>query len=322
MGAAATGDVGRIVISGYGREEFPIFGTKAVIQTIGVQHLGIAVETVQRVLAAVDAACSRFRDDSEISRLNDRDGLPTVMSSDFLAALAVAMRAAEISDGVVDPTIGANLRVLGYDRDFYDVDRIGAGVVTLQRNSNWRDIKLDTARSAVTLPRGVALDFGATAKAWAADHAADAAAAATETGVMVSLGGDLAIAGAAPQGGWVVQLADSHAATPSAQLPTVALESGGLATSSTSVRRWTRGPRDFHHILDPATGEPAIEYWRTVSVAAATCVDANIASTTAIIRGACAVEWLETTGLATRLVAIDGSVTYCNGWPLDAAVPR
>jgi thiamine biosynthesis lipoprotein len=92
--------------------------------------------------------------------------------------------------------------------------------------------------------------------------------------------------------------------------PVIALQEGGLATSSTSARRWRRGGVEVHHLIDPHTGGSVVETWRTVSVAAGSCVDANVASTAAIIRGANAVEWLEGLGLWARLVAADGDETY------------
>ena len=112
-----------------------------------------------------------------------------------------------------------------------------------------------------------------------------------------------------------MRVTDDHAAGPDEPGETVAIDSGGLATSSTTVRRWTRGDRSLHHVVDPATGEPATGCWRTVSVAASTCVDANIATTAAIVRGASAVEWLAARRLPTRLVHADGRVVRVGGWP-------
>ena len=122
------------------------------------------------------------------------------------------------------------------------------------------------------------------AKAWCADRAAAAAAAATGEAVLVSLGGDVSCAGDSPASGWAVRVADDHRAgvdEPGGQ--TVQLTNGGLATSGTSVRQWTRGGRTMHHVIDPSTGLPAATHWRTVSVAAGSCADANIASTAAIV---------------------------------------
>ena len=99
----------------------------------------------------------------------------------------------------------------------------------------------------------------------------------------------------------------------------VAMTSGGLATSSTTARRWVHGGRAMHHILDPSTGLPAESPWRTVTVAAATCADANTASTAAIVRGRSAPSWLHALGLPARLVRQDGVVHTVGGWPAEAS---
>lgn len=161
----------------------------------------------------------------------------------------------------------------------------------------------------------MALDLGATAKALCADRAAAAAARATGAGVLVSLGGDIAIAGGAPAGGWTIHVTDDHRSGPEAPGQTIAIAGGGLATSSTTTRRWRHDGRLMHHILDPWTGSPATGPYRTVSVAAADCVRANTASTAAIVLGDGAPAWLTERALPARLVAHDGAVTVLGGWP-------
>ena len=184
----------------------------------------------------------------------------------------------------------------------------------------WRSVQLDTGPPRVTLAGGAQLDLGATAKARAADRCAAAIAGQLGCGVLVSLGGDIAVAGPVPAGGWRIRVTDDHAAGPDAAGQTVSITSGGLATSSTMVRAWAREGRRMHHIVDPATGEPARSCWRTVSVAAGSCTDANAASTAAIVRGAAAIGWLEDLSLPARLVREDGSVAVIAGWP-DEPVP-
>jgi FAD:protein FMN transferase len=179
----------------------------------------------------------------------------------------------------------------------------------------WRSVQLDTGPLRATLARGAQLDLGATAKARAADRCAAAIAGQLGCGVLVSLGGDIAVAGPVPAGGWRIRVTDDHAAGPDAAGQTVSIRSGGLATSSTTVRAWARDGRRMHHIVDPATGEPARSCWRTVSVAAGSCTDANAASTAAIVRGAAAIGWLQDLSLPARLVREDGSVAVIAGWP-------
>ncbi|HEX9064988.1 MAG TPA: FAD:protein FMN transferase, partial [Streptosporangiaceae bacterium] len=176
-------------------------------------------------------------------------------------------------------------------------------------------------RRTVRLDHGVQLDLGSTAKAVAADRCAAKITAGLGTGVLVSLGGDIAVAGTPPDGGWQVKVTDDHAAGPGAPGQVVSITAGGLATSSTTVRSWTADGRAMHHIIDPRTGEPAVSCWRTVSVAAASCTDANIASTAAIIRSAAAPEWLGGQGLPARLVRHDGTVLTTPGWPRNEQPP-
>jgi FAD:protein FMN transferase len=283
-----------------------------------------ASRTLHAHLAEVDTACSRFRADSEIAaldrapRVHGRTG-PVKVSPLLAEALAVALRAARVTGGDVDPTVGGAMGAVGYDRDFALVQRDGPPVkLTVRSVPGWRQVELDEQARLVSLPAGARLDLGATAKAWAADRAAAAIAAEQGCGVLVNLGGDIAVAGHAPPGGWRIRVQDITGRPedpPAGPSAVVAITSGGLATSSTAARRWRRGGDVLHHILDPRSGLPAAPVWRTVSVAAATCTDANTASTAAIIRGEAAPAWLAGRGLAARLVAESGAVLTLGGWP-------
>ncbi|MFC7258228.1 FAD:protein FMN transferase [Streptomyces lutosisoli] len=273
-----------------------------------------------RQLAEVDATCSRFRPDSELAALDSSEGRPVKVSPLLAEALAVALRAAEATDGAVDPTVGSAMNALGYDRDFQLLQEDGRPVrLTVRPVPGWRQVRLDRATGTVTVPAGVRLDLGATAKAWAADKAAAMLAQAAGCGVLVSLGGDTAVAGEPPAGGWRIRVQDATGPVDETPAPgsyaTVGVRSGGLATSGTTARRWRRGTHDLHHIIDPHTGLPAETPWRTVSVAAATCADANAASTAALVKGKNATRWLTRLGLPARLVARDGTVLTTPGWP-------
>ncbi len=310
---------------------FPALGTTAVVVVDGDEAASAAaVEAVRVELDAMDLACSRFRPDSELSRLNAAAGDPVDASPRFLDAVSVALRAARLTDGLVDPTLGLAMRQLGYDRDFQvllglpsrwphpagsDRPPIVTVIARAEPAPGWRRITVDQIHRQISVPAGVELDLGATAKARAADRAATEAHQASGRGVLVSLGGDVAVAGPAPEGGWTVRVTDDQAAPDEAAGQTITIVSGGLATSGTTVRRWYHQGRDCHHLLNPATGEPAAETWRTVSVAAATCVDANTASTAAVILGPAAPHWLAERRLPARLVARDGTVTPVGGWP-------
>jgi thiamine biosynthesis lipoprotein len=204
----------------------------------------------------------------------------------------------------------------GYDRDLGRI--LPGGVVVAAPAPGWRSVELDGDACRARIAPGVRVDLGATAKAWTADRAAAAITARTGAGSLVSPGGDIAVAGPAPEGGWRIRVEDvtgDPAAAPPGPAAVVTVASGGLATSSTQARRWRRGGPQLHHLLDPRTGLPPAPSWRTVSVAATSCLDANTASTAAVVRGERAQAWLRSTGLPARLVHEDGRVVTVGGWP-------
>jgi thiamine biosynthesis lipoprotein len=260
------------------------------------------------------------------------DGSPIPVSDVLFDAVSAALRAARLTDGDVDPTVGEALISLGYDRDFAELVSRGSlssqGSLPTAAIPGWRTVHVDVARSTIRLARGAKLDLGATAKALAADRAALAARRDAGCGVLVSFGGDVAIVGPPPADGWRVRVTDDHRAGVDAPGQWVSVRSGGLATSSVAARRWQTAAGVAHHLIDPLTGASVDSVWRTVSVTAASCLDANIASTAAIIRGARACHWLEELGLPSRLVGMDGAVRHVAGWPaagdelpLSVAVP-
>jgi thiamine biosynthesis lipoprotein len=301
------------------------FGTSVVLRVTDRGALAAARAAVEQELMAIDRACSRFRSDSELSSVNARAGRLTLLSPLLSEALEVALRAAELTDGDVDPTVGLALELAGYDRDWGLLDPPGphpemAPTVTLQVRSGWQTVALDRARRSLRMPAGMRLDLGASAKAWAADRAAAAALRACGCGVLVSLGGDIATSGAAPDAGWQIRVTDDHRSDCKAAGQTIAIRSGGLATSSTAVRRWSHAGHTMHHIIDPSTGAPVRRTWRTVSVAAGSCVDANIAATAALVRARAGAAWLARRGLPARLVDWDGTIKTVADWPREAAM--
>jgi thiamine biosynthesis lipoprotein len=300
---------------------FPALGTTAAVTVVDAKALPAALAIVQEELRRIDETCSRFRDDSELAQLNRSAGVPFASSPLLLEALAVALSAAARTDGDVDPTVGRSMGALGWDSDFTVVvaRRGQAPRMRIVPAAGWQRVRLDRARGLARIPAGVEIDLGATAKALAADRCARRVHEATGASALVNLGGDIALAGPAPAGGWPIRVTDDHRSAATAEGQTIALAGGGLATSSTTVRRWRAGDAELHHIVDPRTGAPAAEVWKTVSVAAGTCVEANSASTAAIVRGEKAVAWLERAGLPARLVRRDGARTYTCGWPEEAA---
>jgi len=298
---------------------WPALGTTALLAVADAPAFPVARRILVSELDALDRACSRFRADSELVALND-SSTETPVSSLLFAAVQTAVRTARMTSGLVDPTIGRTLRLAGYDRTF-SVVRARDGTLRpfFVRDPDWRTIALDERRRSVRKPRCVELDLGSAAKAMAADRAARAIVAATGTGTLVCLGGDVAVDGTPPEDGWAVRVAEDHAAPHRTGDPVVTITAGGLATSGTTVRRWTTTAGDLHHIVDPRTGRPASTFWRTASVAAASCVEANAASTAAIVLGESAAEWLEERGLPARLVRSDGEVVRVAAWPDEPA---
>jgi len=297
-------------------------GTSVHVLATDAGELVTATTAVGEVLDDVDMAYSRFRDDSELSRLNASPGRPVRVSPLLATAIDAAQRAARLTDGAVDPTIGHAIRVAGYDDDFSRVADQGRPVnLRAWRVPGWQAIRFDRRSRTVLVPAGVELDLGSTGKALAADLAARAAiAAAGAGGVLVSLGGDIATAGTPPSGGWRIHIAEDSRVAPDDEGEVICVPAGGVATSSTTVRRWTRGTAVLHHIIDPQTSLPATGPFRTVTVVAATCLDANIASTAAIVRGEAAIDWLLSWRLPARLVENDGTIHYIGRWPDPSGV--
>ncbi|MFC0457198.1 FAD:protein FMN transferase [Arthrobacter liuii] len=300
--------------------------------------LAAAEEIVRTVVAGVDLACSRFRNDSELVRLQPRMASGVSVGPLFRLLLERALDAARMTDGDVDPTLGADLAALGHGPGTQD----GPGTQGHQgirsvpvpplpssleapapRVPGWSRLRLDSQgpdTAVLTVPAGLHLDLGASAKAVAADLAAAEVHRTLGCGVLVSLGGDLASAGPGPQGEgkpgpWQILVQDLPA-DPAQQ---ISLAPGfALATSSTQKRRWKHQGTQVHHILDPRFGLPAEAVWRSASVAAPTCLEANAFSTAAIVRGFGALQRFRTEGIAARLVDSLGRVTTTGGWPAES----
>ncbi len=293
---------------------FRAMGTTTVVVVDDPEALATATAAARQVIHAVDATCSRFREDSEISRLNGLAGRGPFLVSEMLNhVVGAVLDAAAATDGLVDPTIGRLMERIGYSVTFTDLPLDGPAIELATRSApGWRSVAHDRVNRRVTLSEGTAIDVGAVGKAWAADRAAAAAANETGVGVLVACGGDVAVSGSSPAGGWRVRVADS---TTSDIWQDVHVFDGGVATSGTSSRTWRRGGETLHHIVDPATGLPVDSPWVMASVAAVSCAAANAAATAAIVLGDSAPAWLESFEVPARLVRRDGSIVLVGGWP-------
>ena len=299
---------------------FETWGTYVFLATRQPADLHPAHRLATSVLADIGRACSRFREDSDLTRANAHPGRWVEVDPLLVTAVSVACEAADQTDGLVNPLLGRHLVELGYDRDFGVLaeceDEILLPDATAVPDADaWRRIGLD-AGGAIRVPTGAALDLGATAKAWAADVIAAAFESELSGSAVINLGGDLAIA-AADGEPWAVAISERPGAAPD---QTVLLDRGGLATSSTQVRRWRRSGAVRHHLLDPRTGQPVTDTRRTATATGPTCTAANTASTAAVVLGAAADAWLTARGVTARLVDADGVVHTTGAWPVDLQV--
>jgi thiamine biosynthesis lipoprotein ApbE len=274
--------------------------------------LPAAMAIVREQIHEIDEVCSRFQEESELSRLNRSGGGVIALSPLLDEAIVAALHTAEMTDGLVDLTVGKCVEEVGYTVTFRDLPVEGPPLqLRVRRVIGWRALAYDPVAHTIRLPAGVALDLGASGKAWAADRAATAVAESLGVSVAVECGGDVAVRGPAPEGGWPIRVAEDVDAD---VWQDISVFDGGLATSGTTTRRWRRGGIELHHIIDPSTGLPARTPWVMVSVAAATCVEANAAATAALIMGGRAIAWLDGLKLPARLVDARGGVHLAGGW--------
>jgi thiamine biosynthesis lipoprotein len=259
---------------------FRAMGTQVTcIGPAGDPAFDAAVRSVRLTFEREDHRASRFRSDSELSRVNASAGSWVAVSKPFAALVAIALAAWERTDGRFDPTLLGALVDAGYDRDF---DELLAGARAELRPTRPADrageIRLERGR--LLLPEGVGLDLGGLAKGWTVDLAARAALEQGLPWVLINAGGDLLLAGVPPDGGVGVAVEDPEGTDQ--DLGLIELRGGALATSSVTRRAWGPG---LHHLIDPATGAPSAGPVVQVTVWASTCTEAEISSKDALLEG-------------------------------------
>ncbi len=233
---------------------------------------------------ALEARWSRFRPESELSRLNAAGGAPVVLSSETLALVSLAVESWRLTGGRFDPTVLPALRAAGYDRDFAAVPRDTADPVPdAVPAPGCAAVHMDPVVGSVQLDPGVALDLGGIGKGFAADLVATELLAAGAAGALVDLGGDLRAAGVPPeQGGWLVEVDHPLDGQGAGMLAVV---DGAIATSTRVRRAWTRAGRVMHHLIDPRTGAPADHGLASVTVVAGETWRAEVLAKAALIAG-------------------------------------
>jgi thiamine biosynthesis lipoprotein len=241
----------------------------------------VGLRAVRALFEEWEAALSRFRPESELSRLNRRAGRPVAVGPILLAAVEASLEAARATGGLFDPTLGRDLVRIGYDRTFQELRDAGAPPARRPYGGGaWRAVVVDRPSGVVTLPAGGALDLGGIAKGMAVDASLPVLSSLGIESALVSAGGDLAVLGLPPgMRAWGIRVGgrpDGHV---------VPLARGALATSGTARRRWLQGAVRRHHLLDPATGEPAVGGLTQVTVAGASCRAAEVGATAAFVAG-------------------------------------
>lgn len=297
---------------------FPAIGTTAGVHATEPGSFDEAVRTAGQWLDRLDRAASRFRPDSELRAINTRSAREpvTVLLSPLLGeVLDAAFLTAALTGGLVDPTVGAALLHAGYDDDLDVVQNRDGWTMAGEPKPapGWRHINYTPETRVLTLSAGTVLDFGSSAKAYAADCIAGLLAETLPGGFLIDLGGDIAVAGSVPEGGWQVGI--EYDGDRIAQV--ITLTNQALATSSTRHRVWASGSGTAHHIIDPQTGAPAERIWAEVTCLGATALEANAASTAAVIMGLGAPAWLRAHGIDARLHGMDGSTVMTGNWPSD-----
>jgi thiamine biosynthesis lipoprotein len=248
---------------------------------------------IRRLFSEREQTFSRFIAGSELNRVNESHEAAIVVSQTFARALCRALEAAKATAGLVDPTVGAAIVAAGYDRDFAQLHADPRPTVPAH-GGQWRAVRVQG--QIILRPVGVVLDLNGVVKGLTVD---DALGLISRTG-FVSAGGDLAVRG------------DHVVALPGGDMVTV--RAGGLATSGTTSRSWSRGGRRQHHLIDSRTARPSASRWREVTVSGADCLTADVAAKAAFLLDGEGPAWLDRHGLAGRFLSRRGGTLVNDSW--------
>jgi len=231
-----------------------------------------------------EQALSRFRLDSELSRLNRTFDQPITVSDTLWDVFQIALRTDELSEGLVTPTVLDAMLEAGYDRPFADLAReqFSGMMLNSQELHPLSMVVADPQNQTITLQKGVRLDFGGVAKGWAAHQTAERL---REYGpCLMNAGGDIAVSAPHMDGSsWQVGVSDPF--HPDSDFDTLHIKQGGVASSGKDRRNWRRNGQFLHHIINPNTGLPVETDVLRVTVVAPTVMEAEAAAKTAFILG-------------------------------------
>jgi thiamine biosynthesis lipoprotein len=262
-----------------------------------VRAADVDANAVRALLDETDRTFSRFRDDSELVRVNAAPTPFVHVSARFARAVGTALAACDATGGAVDPTLGRAIVAAGYDRDFAALAPDGR---PLGATEPGRRGEVALAGRLLHRPPGVLLDLDGVVKGMLVDELLEL----TSGDAVVSAGGDVSARGPA------------DVAVPGG--PPVRILGGGLATSGSTRRRWLRGGAWQHHLIDPRTGRPSTSRWTSATVAAGSCTAADVAAKAAFLLGDDGPDWLTARGLSGQLVDADGVVVETSGWRREA----
>ena len=223
-----------------------------------------ALDHAEAEFERLEQVLSRFRPDSELSRLN-RDGRSSAASPDLARVVELALAAREATDGLFDATVHDALVAAGYDTTFEDVPS-ESGRAPHMGAACGGEVRVDG--QTIELGPGTRLDLGGIGKGYAVDCVAETLALAGPC--LVNAGGDLAVRG----GSWPIGVEEGL---------TLELSRGGMATSGRDRRRWVRGGVEQHHLIDPSTGRPAESEFVRVTVVADSAADAEVLAKAAFL---------------------------------------
>ncbi len=289
------------------RLEFRAMGCHMTVVLDADQHTA-SLDTVPVWFEAWEQALSRFRADSELSRLNQHAGRWVRVSTTLWDVIHLALLAARWTDGLISPTILNALEAAGYDRTFDQISAADRPIVA-QSDGQWRSIQRQSLKRSIYLPLNGRLDLGGVAKGWAADRAAKKLGA--HGPALIDAGGDIAISGPRLDGSpWPIGV--SNPFQPDQPFETLKIEQGGVATSGKDYRRWLRAGQWQHHLIDPRTGLPAQTDVLSATVIAPTTFEAEIAAKVIAISGSeYGLTWLEEQpDYAAVIVREDGRAVY------------